>query len=932
MKAKGELKQGIKTVLALCVAVILFAACSTHKDKWLNRQYHSVVAHYNAWWNGNEALKEAKKSLEASHKDNYTAILPVYKLGTAENAQAVKANTDRAIEKGSKVIKKHSMKFSGVEKNPQIDDAYLLIGKACFYAQDYKSAEATFTSLMGQYKDRKQMYEPMVWLAFTYSRQKRYSECDIMLDQVKNRIDEGKAPKRLSNFMNLVYAENALSQGKNAVALEYFKKRKHTFLTPKLNTRLLFIEGQIYQRAGEYELASKCFRKTARRAGDYEMQFASNLNMAMCYDPKKGNSKAIISKLEKMSEDKKNTEYRDQVHYALGEVYFRDKNVDRACKEWENSVSYSTTDRNQKIISALRAADTYFSLLENYEKAYCYYDTALSVMPKDYPNRANIESRHGVLTNLVEDLRCVERWDSLLAMSMLSEEELDRRINSYIEAYRQEKKRKEEEEQKARALAASMAGMNRYDQLNQNRSNWYFYNNSTVQVGRLEFTRVWGDRPLEDNWRLSHKESEFDFDQMAEMFDEDGNPIDTTQSPQRRTTATDPETKEYYLRDIPFTQGAKDTAHAEIADALLSAGYIYYQGLGNFGKAIETLLDLQRRYPTHKNVLPSSYHLYRIYDTIGQYPNSNFYKNKILEEYPESDFAMMITNPDYWAEVARAGSKGELLYSKVYSLYQDNRFEDVLREGAKARDSLKVGDYVAKILYVEALSRGRLYGIDSLALDLTLLLHNHTESEIAPVVEAQLQHLAAAYPDGKIDLTYHPKQSGKKEDDKTTSDKPKTDAKEEDKSAEELLDAEMLMYRFKDMQHYYILLFDDDRVDAIEMENKVNRFNAAHFGESNLRTSCKLFTMTKQILDVRKFRNGEEAMQYYDSIASLLASYPEDYYTHFVISIQNYPTFYNKKNIETYERFFRLMYLSPREQTKEQNSGSETQTQESKQQ
>lgn len=919
------MKRSSKILILASVIVLLLSACSTSKDKWLNRQYHSITAHYNAWWNGNQALKEAIKTLDKAHKDDFTNILPIYKLGTAENVNNIKANTDRAIEKGSKVIKKHSMKFSGVEKNPQIDDAYLLIGKACFYAQDYKSAEATFSMIMGQYKDKKEMYEPMIWLALTYSKSKKYSECDILLDQVRNKMDEGKAPKKLNNFLYTVYAENALAQGKNALAVEYFKKRKFTFFQSELNTRLLFIEGQIYQKANEYDQATKCFKKTARRAGDYEMQFASNLNIAMCYDPKKSSSKSIISRLNKMAEDKKNVEYRDQVYYALGEVYFRDKNVDKACTQWEESVHLSTTNKQQKITSALRAADTYFSLLEKYEKAQMYYDTALTVMPKDYPNRANIESRQKVLTNLVTDLRCVERWDSLIAMSMLSQEELDRRINSYIEEYKRIQKEKEEEKKKAQALAASMAGMTKYDQFNPNKSNWYFYNNATVQVGKLEFQRIWGDRPLEDNWRLSHKEDEFDFDQMAEMFDENGNPIESDSTANNKKKATNPETKEYYTKDIPFTQAQKDSANEEIADALLSAGYIYYQGLNNSGKAIETFLELHRRFATHQNILPSSYHLYKIYDAIGQFPNSNFYKKKILEEYPESEFAMMISNPEYWEEVSRAGSIGEILYSNVYSIYQKDLYEQTLIESAKARDSLKVGSYIPKLLYVEALAKGRLYGIDSLAMDLNLILHNYTESDIAPIIEAQLQHLAAAYPDGRIDLTYKPK---KKDDSNKDSEKQTQDTKLQDKEAEEakkMLDAEMLMFKFKDMQHYYVLLFDDDKIDAIDLERRIRAFNDANYLDKKLSATSTLFTMTKQILSVKRFKSKDEAMDYYNNINTVLKDFNQDQYIHFVISIQNYPTFYKNKNIETYEKFFKLMYLTPMQ---ESNTANETKNEE----
>ncbi len=912
---KLTLKTRYKFIKCFLVVFVLglFCACSTTKDKWINRQYNSIVAHYNAWWNGNEALKEGVKSLEKAHKDNYTEILPLFKLGTKENATTIKSNTDRAIEKGSKVIQKYSMKFSGVEKNPQIDDAYLLMGKACFYAQDYPAALATFNLLIAQYKDKKESYEPMIWLALTQSRMGNSSECDILLDQVKNKMDEGEAPTKLRNFMNLVYAQNALSQGKNALALEYFGKRKFSFQRD-LNTRIMFIQGQIYQKAENYEQATNFFKKTARRSGDYEMEFASRLNIAMCYDPKKSNSRPIISRLEKMLEDKKNVEYKDQVYYALGEVYFRDKNVDKACLQWEASSAASSSNNIQKITSCLRAANTYFELLEKYEKAQMYYDTALAVMPKDYNGYKTIESRQKVLTNLVTNLRCVEKWDSLLAMSVMSEADLNAKIDSWIAEYRRVQKEKEEAAKKAQALAASMAGMTNYSQFN-NRNSWYFYNTSTVQVGQLEFRRIWGERKLEDNWRISHKESEFDFEQMAEMFDEEGNPIDSTAA-KGSTTAknNDPGTREYYTKDIPFSQGAKDTANAEIADALLAAGYIYYQGLNNYGKAIETFLELHRRYPNHKNVLPSSYHLYRLYDKIGQYPNSNFYKNKILNEYPDSEFAMMINNPDYWDELAKNNQEAERLYADVYNTYLADKYEETITKSEKVIDSLKFGPYIPKLLYVQALAKGRIYGIDTLAMDLNLILHNYTESEIAPMIESQLKHLASAYPDGKIDLTYTPKP--KKEIDETKEEKNNSkekESKEEKVNKDDILDAETLVFRYRDMKHYYVLLFDEDKIDAIELERKINAYNDSSFASNNLNTMAMLFTMTKQMISVREFQNKEQAMNYYNSMqgeASPLSSYDKNAFVHFVISTQNYPTFYNRQNIEAYLKFFKLMYLN----------------------
>ena len=178
-------------------------------------------------------------------------------------------------------------------------------------------------------------------------------------------------------------------------------------------------------------------------------------------------------------------------------------------------------------------------------------------------------------------------------------------------------------------------------------------------------------------------------------------------------------------------------------------------------------------------------------------------------------------------------------------------------------------------------------------------------------IEAQLQHLAAAYPDGRIDLTYKPK---KKDESNKDSEKQKQDTKAEDKEAEEakkMLDAEMLMFKFKDMQHYYVLLFDDDKIDAIDLERRIRAFNDANYADAKLSAASTLFTMTKQILSVKRFRSKEDAMDYYNNINKILKDYNQDQYTHFVISIQNYPTFYKNKNIETYEKFFKLMYLEP---------------------
>jgi len=923
-----------KRLFILFLLIIVSFSCSTKKNKWYNRAYHTTVAHYNAYWNGNDAFKQGVKSIKENQHDDFSRILNIYKVGSQEQSASAKPNMDRAIEKSSKVIKKHSMFIDKKERNPEIKKAYLLIGKASFYKKDYKVAQATFRHIVSGWKDEPIMYEAMIWQAFTSCMEKDYSLAESTLDQVRNKIADNKAPKSLNKFLYSVYADNAIYQKKYSKALEYIQLTRKYSNSRSLNTRLMFIEAQLYQQAQELEYASKLFGKVAIRAKQYDMQFAAQLHQAMCYDPKKGDSKKIKSKLEKMADEDKNLEYKDQIYYALAEIYYKDKNVDRACEYWAKSVSASFQNTNQKIASSIRLADVNYEILEKYEPAHDYYDTALTVMKRDYPDYTIIKNKQIVLANLVTNLRIVTRWDSLLALSDLSQADLDKKIDTWIKEY----KKKQEEIKKAELLAkALLSQSNRQNPFNQSQqvSSWYFYNLTTVQAGKAEFIRIWGQRKYEDNWRLSDRQQSFEFEEIdmdstqtdqADSLDENGNP----KSPQLAANKN-PESKEYYTKDIPRTQEKKDSIHSEISKALLEAGYIYYQGLSNNGKAIETFLNLQKRYPTYPTTLPSSYHLYKIYDKIGQTPNANYYKNKILKEFPESEFAMMIQNPDYWQEISSINSESDKIYNEVYNTYTLKDYQQTIAQAKQAINDLHFGPYIPKLLYLEAISKGKIYGIDSLMNDLNLIVYNYPQHSITPTIENQLKYLSANYNIASQNLTYKEKplenknqinQYTKSENpnNKDTVQDSKTEIIDHTISDEDILDAESLVYRYRNMEHFYVIIFDDDKLNSSEIKIKFSDYNSKYYKSDNLKLTSMLFTMSEQMITVNRFESIEKAMSYYKDLISnneVLNDIDPTLFKHFIISTQNYPTFYNRKNIPAYLKFFRIFYLKPLEKEAE---------------
>ena len=110
------MKQYISPAIAVLLAVLLTAGCSTQKNTGMTRFYHSTTAHFNAYYNGKQAYIDGCELQEKAVQDNYLepiALLPV------SNEAARKSGTasfDRAIEKSKKCVTLHSIKAKPVFK------------------------------------------------------------------------------------------------------------------------------------------------------------------------------------------------------------------------------------------------------------------------------------------------------------------------------------------------------------------------------------------------------------------------------------------------------------------------------------------------------------------------------------------------------------------------------------------------------------------------------------------------------------------------------------------------------------------------------------------------------------------------------------------------------------------------------------------------
>ena len=120
------------------VAAMVVSSCGTKKKSreelsLLGKAYHNTTALYNGYFNANEIMEATYLKLDQSHKENFTELLPIFPYELA-NADNVKADLDRAIEKVSVVATIH-------KPSKWRDDCYVLLCEAQYLQQDFETVE-----------------------------------------------------------------------------------------------------------------------------------------------------------------------------------------------------------------------------------------------------------------------------------------------------------------------------------------------------------------------------------------------------------------------------------------------------------------------------------------------------------------------------------------------------------------------------------------------------------------------------------------------------------------------------------------------------------------------------------------------------------------------------------------------------------------------
>ena len=841
------------------------------------------------------------EKLEDAHLDNYSQLLPIFIYNDKNNVSAISSEMDRSIKKAEKLISTHSITvkpelddnreinekkrdfYNQNEYNKWVDDAYLLMAKSYFYKHEFDKSRETFQYILSNFNEGQPRIESKIWLARIAIIRGKLKEAENTLIELNENetLEKNLIPEYEATMASLEVEKLAASYGEDYFT--FSEESKQLTQSEKIEQHLLralestssrfykqrynFILAQLYQQSDDSFLASKYYRTVIKLNPPYEMTFNAKINMALSYESGAGSRKENEKQLNKMLRDDKNIEYQDQIYYALGNLYFKENEVEQALDYYMLSASTSVGNVRQQARTYLTVADIFYNRPE-YIPAQAYYDSAVGVIDEGYPGYNLIYAKSISLTNLVANIQTVELQDSVQKLSYLSEPELMAFITDLIEEERiREQEQKELERQ--RALNEAFNTQQQYE-LQTTSAGWYYYNPTAVNLGRQEFRKDWGTRKLEDDWRRSNKSSvEFG----TEFTDGTGVEGDEYSTGEGKQLTGNKYSHQYYLIDIPRTDSAMVASHKQIETALVNIGDIYYHELKDYQKATEAYEELLSRYPTFDNRLSVYYKLYTIGKQTENIAMVSKYQQKITNEYPNSNYALVLSDPDYFKKIEAQERQEDKQYEQIYTSFERSQYAQTTALINKAIEKNSESKYMMQYEYMLTISEG---------------VQKDTVAFIT-----DLERLISKYPDGDIAersrmiITY------------LKTENPEAAKQQEIKQA-------VALYSLRpSAEHFVVVALPRSRNVNQLMFNIIN-FNIDNFAELDLKVQ-KADVGSNTLMQITSFKDQAEAEQYFGQLMGHADLYRDVDATGakiFYISKTNLSVLKRDKKLEQYLTFF----------------------------
>ena len=759
---------------AVCLLLLFFSACSTQKNTWSSRNYNDLTTRYNVYFNGNEAYKSGIKQLKNSHKEDYSKLLPMYMVSNHENAKSTASSMTRSIEKCEKAIKKHSIRVKPKEKptskssaakklfyskeefNPFMDNVFLMMANAQFHKADFLSANSTCSYITRHFStDKVTCDKANILMARANTEMEWYYEAENIFDKLNK---ENLTPSLTGSF-SAAYADLLIRQKKWTEAIPYLEIAIKRTRNKSEKYRWNFLLAQIYQETGKNDLAYKLFNAIPGMNPPYEMELGARIRQTEVYPG--SDTRKPLRKLRMMSRSSKNTDYLDQVFYAMGNLYFAAGDTVKAVESFVTALEKSTQNGPHKLKTEL-ALGNYYYKTEQFIKAEPCYTDALAMLKKEDERYLSTNQRAVILQALAPNLDTVHDEDSLQLIAKMPEKERDIIIAKLVEAA--EKAAREEERKKSmeEALAANEESMGDNTAGNQNEAtpnmpnlnidkNWYFYNTTNVSKGLVEFRRKWGKRSLKDDWRRNNKTAVFDNMPNAEGSEQLTDAIQTKDTANVASTdstelesvdynegAEDPLNPNFYLKNLPFTEEQLTASNEKIAEALFNAGVVYREQMENDRLALKTFQELESRNPNSPFLENAYYIAYLMLKQQKKNGDAEVIRQKQITLFPDGMLAKRLDDSLFVDKLIEMYQVQDTLYGNTYKSYLSHQTDSIFTIGRYVEENYPVSPLIPKFIFLQAMESARIGKPTDYYDLLNKLVKDYPKSDLIPVVNQML--------------------------------------------------------------------------------------------------------------------------------------------------------------------------------------------------
>ena len=764
-------RHSITILLAIALAMLGISSCSTQKNTATTRRYHAITAHFNAMYNGEVAFEEGVEAQEKGHKDNYNELLPVFVVADAKTANMGKSNFETAILKAEKAIKKHSIKhkpkrpqgkmsakqyafYNQREFNPYLKKAWMMFADAQFRQGEFTDAASSYNYILRLYDN-----DPEV----SSVARAKLARCYLLLDwpydaeDVFNKIRRdsitplGQRERDASYAAFLIYNKRYEEAQPLVVKTAKYAKGKQS------KARLYFLAGQLSRAAGNNKEAYKWLKKCIKLNPTYELAFNARIQQTEVLA--KGQGKAMIKRLQRMTKDPGNADYLDQIYYAMGNIHLAEGDTLHTIYSWKKGIEESKQNGFAKAMLCQRLGELYWNQ-NNYIDARECYDQLVSLMDKENELYPEVQRRAKALDEIEPHLSAVKLQDSLQVLAKLPEKDYLAAIDRVIAELKKKEKEQEKKDAEAgitnrspnNAATANNAAAGATARAGANRGNqqgaFYFYNPQTVMQGKQDFQRRWGKRANEDNWRRSNKASptsndDEGYDYAAEdslgtdlgTMDGEETALSDEEQALKDSLANDPHHREYYLKQIPFTEEQVEASNQLIVDGLYHGGVIMMEKVENFPLAHKTLYRIVTDFQDFDKMDDVYYHLFLLGMRNDNAEDTAYYRQMLQASFPESKLTQTISNPRF-LEIAYHGTHMEdSLYAETYAAYTDGRYDEVNRNFDISTTDFPEGRHRGKILFVHAMTQLYTGHRDLFLEELKELVKSFSKDEISEMAD-----------------------------------------------------------------------------------------------------------------------------------------------------------------------------------------------------